>query len=490
MANKLVVICVLLFLVALTVLIVSAATTLVAPIADSGGGGTIAFNCSTTNISAINATVLYAYDANKTFGHLITLANSTYLYNVTTIGNDAEGQITFNTSFLDISGLESSVTYNFSCMVWINGSATDGVFTENATARTGIIIDNTNPTPALTYPATTKNFSNSTIIFNTTIFDNYNVTNATLWGNWSTGWHGNLTIGPASNNTVSTFNIPAINLSDGHYVWNVYACDNRTNCAFASSNSTITVDTTAPVITHSCTATSVTEGDTLTCTCTATDVTSLISSKTYTTATPSTGSRGTYTTTCTASDYVSNSASSILTYIVYPVSNRGTSTSTGTTTTWTSTETISKETFEQGVTRQIQEKKKLQVQVEEENHYIGVVALTTTSATIEIASATPEQITMEIGEEGKFEVTDDDYYDIYVKLNSIESSKADITIRAIHELMPEEPELSPEDNETAGDEGTPTSTPSSKNIWIYILIIVVVLVIVGVIVLKKKPSVK
>jgi len=460
-------------MVVLIIILVSAVTELVVPESDSDAGGTMAFNCSTNQTSAINATVLYAYDANATYGYLTVLTEP---YNDTSVN---EGQITFNTSVLDISGLASSGTYNFSCMIWLEDSSEGTTFTENSTAVTGITIDNTNPVVNLTYPVTASNFSNSTIVFNTTITDNYNVTNVSLWGNWSAGWHQNATLGVSANNTITTFNIDSVNLSDGIYVWNVYSCDNWSNCAFATANSTLTVDTTAPVITHSCSASSVTEGDSLTCTCTAVDALST-HSVSYT-ASPSTSSAGTKTTTCTATDFLSNSRTSTITYTVTSPTSVTTA---PVTPTWT-TETIGDTTFQDGITRQVQAKKRLQVTIDNEKHHVGVLSLTSTTATIEVAS-TPQEVTMEIGEERKFEVTGDDYYDIYVKLNSIESNMADITIKYINELISEE-ELIDEESVVTGDEEEGEEIPleDKSKIWIWIIVIVIVLIIAGILYRKK-----
>jgi len=86
-----------------------------------------------------------------------------------------------------------------------------------------------------------------------------------------------------------------------------------------------------------------------------------------------------------------------------------------------------------------------------------------------------------------FEVSGDDYYDILVKLNSIESSKASITIQSIHELVTEdttagEDDLQDAGETTAGDE----AAEEESNVWWISGIIILILIIVGIIYAKKK----
>jgi len=88
-----------------------------------------------------------------------------------------------------------------------------------------------------------------------------------------------------------------------------------------------------------------------------------------------------------------------------------------------------------------------------------------------------------------FEVSGDDYYDILVKLNSIESSKANITVQSIHELITEDTTEAEEGLEDAGDTAAGEEEAAAKieNLWWYIGgIIALILVIVGIIYAKKK----
>lgn len=111
---------------------------------------------------------------------------------------------------------------------------------------------------------------------------------------------------------------------------------------------------------------------------------------------------------------------------------------------WTNTEVITEEQFNQGVTKDLAVKSRIKLKINNIDHYVGIKELTATTAIIETASA-PKESTLSIGEEENFEVTGDEYYDLYIKLNSISNNKAEITIKSIHVLITEEEELEAEE---------------------------------------------
>ena len=84
------------------------------------------------------------------------------------------------------------------------------------------------------------------------------------------------------------------------------------------------------------------------------------------------------------------------------------------------------------ITRILSKGAKVAFRIEGEIHYIEIIEITNTGVTINISS-TPQQVVLNIGEEKKFEVTDDDYYDILIRLNDIDNNLANITTSYIHE---------------------------------------------------------
>jgi len=100
----------------------------------------------------------------------------------------------------------------------------------------------------------------------------------------------------------------------------------------------------------------------------------------------------------------------------------------------TGTFVVSAAQLEAGYTKELAVNGKLVFTIDSSEHSLVLSALTATTATVTIASA-PQQLTLSIGEEARLELNDDDYYDLYVKLNRISSDKASITIKKIHEAI-------------------------------------------------------
>lgn len=107
--------------------------------------------------------------------------------------------------------------------------------------------DVTPPTMTLNTPADNYNTTSQTIALNATASENVNLTNMSIYGNWTGNWTLNATNSSPMNNVLTTFIIS--NLPEGKYSWNVRACDNSSNCAFAISNQTFTIDKTPPYFT-------------------------------------------------------------------------------------------------------------------------------------------------------------------------------------------------------------------------------------------------
>ena len=87
------------------------------------------------------------------------------------------------------------------------------------------------------------------------------------------------------------------------------------------------------------------------------------------------------------------------------------------------------------------------------------------------------------------DLIEDEFYDIYVRLNKIENGKADLTINYIHEAVPvvEEPEEGDVEGVDTTGEIVPIEDEEESNVWIWVVVIViVVLIAAGVPVAMKK----
>jgi hypothetical protein len=170
--------------------------------------------------------------------------------------------------------------------------------------------------------------------------------------------------------------------------------------------------------------------------------------------------------------------------------NGGGTTGGGTTTAsfWTAgTHAITEEQFNEGFTKEFAAKSRVRISIESAYHYVGVTELTTTTATINVSS-TPQQATLSIGDLRKFEVTNDSYYDLSVVLNSINAttSKADITIKSIHEEVTEETITEEEEKEKTAKGEDIEEKEGRSLIWLWIVIGVLVLAAAGSRVVVKK----
>ena len=132
-------------------------------------------------------------------------------------------------------------------------------------------------------------------------------------------------------------------------------------------------------------------------------------------------------------------------------------------------------------------KERVRLLVGNETHYVGVVGLTTTTATINVSSTKAQQAALKAGEEAKFDITDDDYYDILVKLNKITGLKANFTISSINEKVSGVTTTGTGENvaanATAPATNVPITSPGEKsNVGTIIFIVILIILIVGAII--------
>jgi len=98
---------------------------------------------------------------------------------------------------------------------------------------------------------------------------------------------------------------------------------------------------------------------------------------------------------------------------------------------------ITEEQFAAGITRDLAPGDRFRFTINNNTHYLKLLSFTESIATIE-ASSTPQTANIAVGEEKKFELGNDNYYDLYVKLESINytGNKTALTIKRIHEPAP------------------------------------------------------
>jgi len=287
---------------------------------------------------------------------------------------------------------------------------------------------------------------------------------------------------------------------DGVYNITAYVNDSAGNVN-NSAKIQIKIDNTGPVLTYTCDTYAPILGETVTCGCSGTD--SATGNASYPdgsgenastisyTASPPTTETGTTDYTCTESDYAGATSTASVTITVEGNYNpSGTGGAGGGESYWTSTTAVSSEQFTAGYTRQLSSKQRVSVKVNSTDHFVGVTALTSTTATINVSS-TPQQKTMSVGEEWKVEVTGDTYYDLSAKLNSIANNKASLTVKSIHEAgaTPTAPP-GEEEGATAGEGAGAAAATAAKSllssVWFWVIVVIVIIAVIAFVVLRKK----
>lgn len=86
--------------------------------------------------------------------------------------------------------------------------------------------------------------------------------------------------------------------------------------------------------------------------------------------------------------------------------------------------------FDAGYSRELANKNRVGFVVGSETHHVGVVGIGAGSATINVSSV-PQIKTLNVGDEWKVELTGDSYYDLLVKLNNVNATMANITIKSV-----------------------------------------------------------
>jgi len=129
------------------------------------------------------------------------------------------------------------------------------------------------------------------------------------------------------------------------------------------------------------------------------------------------------------------------------------------------------EELKNGYTKFLYRNWKISFKVENVSHIFKVENVNATNSKISISSETQEA-TLSVGEEKKFDLSGDDSYDLQVKLNSIDSSKANFTLQTIHELPESE---NGENGESFSEKIDILLNEDSSLKWIFLAVIIILI---------------
>ena len=401
--------------------------------------------------------------------------------------------------------LNSSLTYYY------NVTACDyAANCQNLGARTitlAMILVDLNSPANTTY--TNGNYTNFTCSVNSS--SQYVLTNVTffLWNASSSNTY-NLTanISVASTTNISIFNYTFV--KDGVYTWNCMVRANNTVIISATSNRTLTFDTTSPVVTHltpadgtagAAGATSmaftynVTDTNPVTCTLYVGGASKgSDASANYTgganTLTASSLSAGSYSGKVTCVDGAGNSASTSL--VSFTITAAGATSSSGGTTSSIAL-SLTPTDMQNGVSKNVLKGWRLKFKTANaQDHEIGVGDIANGKVSITVSS-TPQTASLSVGEEKKFELTGDNNYDLSVKLNSINGNIASLAVKQISEAMPAAQQAGTQRTATGAGEqvaGSSAQTGGSSTTWVIIgiivLVVIAVVIVLAIVMGKKK----
>ena len=446
-------------------------------------------NGQVNNITQINITlpsgfVLLANSTNSTFGSGSFAAFSIF-GSVLSWLNSSEGVI-------NASIVGTNQTFGFNATALTPGVYNITVVATNWTVRynsnlTVRINDTTVPVVSvanITLPE--RSNVSGIIILNVSVVDN-GLINTVLFNITNTS--GGVTIVNSTNPTSIYWNstIDTRNYADGVYNLTILANDtfgsvNHTTYIGSNLNNSARVqlvfDNTAPTGSVSCTPTSVGTGETVTCSCSGSDALSGVNS-TSITANPSTSQTGTFTSVCTVIDRAGNIGSPSGQYTVNGggTSSAGSGSGSGTTT-WTTHNYANQELSDRGaVSKEMGASNRISVKISGETHHVGVVSLSATSAEIEVSS-TPQKVTMSAGETKKFDVTNDNIYDMKVTLVSISNNRVNLNVEYLQEAIPADVIAPPVATDGTADTGAGTvQSESGSSTWIWVTVVVIILVV-------------
>lgn len=463
---------------------------------------------TTANITQVNIT----FPAGFTFTDNTNFTNApsthTFSNNATTLSwNLTTPGLVTNNSFRYFSFNATAATpgtWNFTIVMMNSSTATS-----NSTIF--VVINDTTPPATFVYDSSGDNdganVSRSTVTINASVIDNgiIGIINLTLY-------NSTLSIINSSVSSIGSSSLFAnfTGLSDGLYYVNGTVNDTFNNRNSTIGTRTIRVDTTNPTI-NSFTASS-TGQTSITFSISGSDSGSGI--QTCNIASSSGGSASDnevtglscdteYDVTARCTDYAGLQTSTTDDFTTSACSSgsssgggSGSSGTGGSTATWTNTypdDSTELSAKTDGVTRTLSAKWRIRLKIASETHYVGILSLTSSTATVEVSS-TPQTKTLSIGQSTKFDANTDGFYDMTITLVSISNSQANLKVVYLHEEVP----AGAQQNQTSTTSTTTTSetegeTASSLTTTKKVVLIIAAILILGVVAFvafRKRKKVK
>ena len=332
------------------------------------------------------------------------------------------------------------------------------------------------PSIIINFPADSNYTSFSNITFSVNVSDNVNITNVSLYGGWG-NWHRNQTNSSGLNGTEYIFQANLSAYSEGTYLWAIHACDTSSNCIF-SGNRTLIRDLNAPQLysEYPANSTNWVDNNTIVFRFNVTDLSvvncSFILNSTinYTFSSPAVNTTLNYTLSldngyynwsvnCTDNLMRQNSSGARNFTLNYQTPSSGSSGGGGggSGPSFITHNAGNIDSKENGINRELKKEDRIKFNVSQEAHVLLAKFITIGSASFELNS-TPLLFTLLAGETRKFNLTSYLAYDLTITLNKISDNRANVTLNAITELIPQ-----PEQKSEGKTEENITSITNSES---------------------------
>lgn len=149
---------------------------------------------------------------------------------------------------------------------------------------------------------------------------------------------------------------------------------------------------------------------------------------------------------------------------------------------WLSTFPVSENQFKNGFSFAMKIRQRLKIVIQGEDHYVGIVAMDSSKATINVSSA-PQQAIFRVHDNKKFEVNGDNDYDLGVILNSIKYGFANVTIYSVDNVINQSDDGQKNNNDNSGGNSQDILSDRIINRDLIPIIIAVIAVIMVVVVI-------
>jgi hypothetical protein len=148
---------------------------------------------------------------------------------------------------------------------------------------------------------------------------------------------------------------------------------------------------------------------------------------------------------------------------------------------------VSTEQFTAGYSKELIRGERVRFSIDDEEHTVSVENVTTDRVTI-VVNSTPQTATLIVGEMKKFNVDNDQYFDLSIKLNSISVNKANITLSRLHEPISQENTSSENFNENTSSQESGKGLKENLLKFAPILGVLIIIALVAIIFYFKRKK--